>query len=102
MTADDVFAEAMADLTDEIGSDAVYTYGSSGEYMVDCKVLVEQEVVEQGGGQGALVQVTTIEARLAEVGQEPDRGDTFAVGATTYTVEDVLENDGTWVKVAVR
>jgi hypothetical protein len=63
---------------------------------------IEVEPQPDGFAGGAWTQVTTIEGLLADFGGEPDTGDTVVIGTTTYTIKRVLENDGRWVKVAVK
>lgn len=78
------------------------TYSGSG---LPCAVMIAKGIVLQPGGFVSAVsaQGITIEAALDDLGQEPDRGDTFVVAspAAVYTVLSVLENDGHVVKVQV-
>jgi hypothetical protein len=102
MTAETVFAAAMAAIAEGIGHPATYT--PAGGQAVTLRVNLEVEVEPQpdGYGGGAWTQITTIEGLISGFGREPDIGDTVAIGAVTYTVKRVLENDGLWVKVAVK
>jgi len=45
---------------------------------------------------------TTIEYLLDDIGSEADEGDVFSIDGTDYTVTRVLQNDGRFVKVAVK
>lgn len=68
-------------------------------------VYVTQNAELQPAGFDAQVvaQGITLEAALADLGKEPDRGETFTAAAgTIYTVLSVLENDGSIVKVQVK
>lgn len=102
MSEEDTFDEIGEDLFDDLGVDATFT-PSVGD-PVSCKVNLEIGVDLQPGGLDAQVwrSETTIEYRLAEVGKEADRDETFTVGGTVYTVKDVVENDGRFVKVNVK
>ena len=102
MTTADVFDSAMEDLAEGIGRTATYT-PAGGEAVTLCVNLeIEVEAQPDGFAGGAWTQVTTIEGLLADFVQEPDNGDAVVIGATTYTVTRVLENDGTFCKVAVK
>ncbi|MFZ7126408.1 MAG: head-tail joining protein [Desulfobacterales bacterium] len=69
---------------------------------VACLVLLEEEAsVVSAEAFSAWQQMTTIEARLSEIGAEPSAGDVFTVGSVDYAVRQVLENDGYTVKVQV-
>ena len=98
----EAFAQAGVDILATIGEDATYT--PAGGETASPKVNVETEVEGQPNGMNgtAWVQIQTIEGLLSEFGQEPNVGDTITVGATTYTVKRVIENDGIFVKVAVK
>lgn len=96
------FDNAFTDLVTTMGSAATYT--PSGGDAVSLYALVEKGVQPQPGAYDAQAwqQGITISARLDDLGQEPNRDDTIKVGATTYTVLAVLENDGQFVRVSVR
>jgi hypothetical protein len=98
----DVFANALRDIFGSaVADDTVYTpLGGAG---IACRVLIERNVLLQPSGMDAQVveQGTTIEAILADVGAEPNRGDTFAIGTETFTVQSIAENDGMTVKIIV-
>lgn len=98
------FTDAMDDLAATLGETATYTPADGGAVVSGVPVNVELEVEEQPGGyEGpAWTQVMTVEGRLADFGGQPNKDDTIAIGATTYTVRRVLEDDGVFVKVAVR
>lgn len=102
MATDAVFAAAMADLAETLGTAAVYApaVGDPVSLQVNMEIEVEQQ---PGGYEGpAWAQIQTIEGLLADFGQEPNEGDTIEIDSTTYTVKRVLENDGIFCKVAVR
>lgn len=82
------------------GSDSVYTPLSGSA--VPCKIFIEFEVRLQPALDGQTwEEATVITARLAEIGKEPTRGETFLYDETSYTVQKVIENDGLTVQVAV-
>ncbi|MBW2342509.1 MAG: hypothetical protein JRF53_00590 [Deltaproteobacteria bacterium] len=102
MTAEEIFDKAEERIFDRLGKDAVFTPAVGDP--VSCKVNLEKGSDFQPGGLDAQVwgSETSIEYRLAEVGKEADRDEVFTVGGTDYTVKDVMENDGRFVKVAVK
>ena len=85
-----------------IGISATYT-PSSGD-PVTLTVNIQRNVEAQAEtftGQ-SWVKVDTLECLLAEAGKEPDKDETFATASYTYTVDSVIENDGTFVKMVVK
>ena len=105
MSEEATFTQAAQDIFDALGQSAVFT-PSVGD-PVSCVVNPEIEVEFQPAGESQVwEQGTTIEYMLAEVGKEADPGETFLIAAGiyagTYTVKAVLENDGRFVKVAVK
>jgi hypothetical protein len=99
-----IFTDAMDDLTGTLGETAVYTPGDGGAAVSGVPVNVEIEVEGQPDGYNgtAWTQIQTVEGLLADFGQEPNEGDTIEMAGTIYTVKRVLENDGIFVKMAVR
>lgn len=98
----DPFAKAVADIFNSaVGADATFTL--AGGTAVSCRVILERNVLMQPSSMDVQVweRGTTIEAQLAEIINEPDRGDTFAVGSETFTVQSIEENDGITVKAIV-
>lgn len=98
----DPFAKAVADIFNSvIGVDATFTL--AGSTAIPCRVILERSVLMQPTSMDAQVyeRGTTIEAQLAEITNEPNRGDTFTVGTETFTVQSIEENDGITVKVIV-
>jgi hypothetical protein len=98
----DPFAQAVADIFNSaVGEDATFT--PAGGAAIPCRVILERNVLMQPTSLQAQVweRGTTIEAQLAEIINEPDRGDTFTVGTETFTVQSIEENDGLTVKVIV-
>jgi len=102
MSEEDTFDEIAEDLFDDLAVAATFTPAVGDA--VSCKVNLEKGTDFQPGGLDAQVwgSETTIEYRLAEVGKEADRDEVFTVAGTDYTVKDVMENDGRFVKVAVK
>lgn len=99
-TTFDEIAEDLFD-DDDFCVDATFT-PSVGD-TVWCRINLEIATEVQPAGLDAQVwgSQTTIEYRLDEVGKEADRGETFTVEGTVYTVKDIMENDGRFVKVSV-
>jgi hypothetical protein len=76
----------------DLGLDALYKAGGAGAG-VACRVITRQpdELTEFGGSQ--LVRATTlIDVRISEVAA-PREGDSFVVGATTYTIAGTPRRD---------
>ncbi len=96
-----VFADALPDMFDAAGEDAVFTPEAGAA--IPCKVFPEFNVQLQPAGADAQVwqRGTTIEALLSVLGREPNRGETFTMDGIVYTVQAPLENDGLTVKVVV-
>lgn len=103
----DPFANAVTDIFNSaVGADAVYTPVSGAA--MPCRVLLERNVLMQPSSAEAQVYEhgTTIEAQLAEILAEPNRGATFLVNpdtddAETFTVQTIDQNDGLTVKAIV-
>jgi hypothetical protein len=107
MSEESTFDQAVEDIFEILGEDAVFN-PSSGPPVEDCKVILDKDTSQEPGGYDAqvFVVVRTLEYRLAEVGKEADPGETFVVGGKTWTVEGPFEdpdsNDQRCVKVVVR
>ena len=99
---DAIFTQAVADILDApVGDDA--TYNPAGGAPVACRVIVNRDIMLQPDGitaQAAAIG-TSIEADLSVIGAEPNRGDTFTVGAETFTVQAISRNDGIIVEAIV-
>jgi hypothetical protein len=70
---------------------------------VSLQILFTPAVDLQPGGVTAQVweQGTTIEVIYADIGREPNRGETITYDGTVYTIQTILANDGITVKMAV-
>jgi len=99
-----VFTDAMDDLAATLGETATYTPGDGGAAVSGVRVNLEDEVEGQpdGFGGAAWTSVRTVECLLDELGQAPVDGDTFTIGTTVWTVGRIVENDGVFVKCAVK
>lgn len=92
---DAIFGQSCRDIFDSpLGDDAVFT--PSGGAAISCRVLIDRSVLLQPTGAEAQVfeRGTTIEVILADIGVEPNRGDTFVIGTETYAVQTIDSNDG--------
>lgn len=71
---------------------------------VSCSVDIRHAVEYSTSGMNSqyVERGTTLEYLLSETGQVARIGDTFLVGATTWTVEYILYNDGRFAKVVVK
>lgn len=96
-----VFGEALSDIFEAAAETAVFTPATGSP--VDCQVEIDFDVSLQPAGAEAQVwqQGTTIEALLSAIGREPNRGETFTVDGTVYTVQAILANNKLTVKVVV-
>lgn len=98
----DPFVQAVADIFNSaVGVDATFT--PSGGAAIPCRVILERNVLMQPSSMDVQVweRGTTIEAQLAEIINEPNRGDAFTIGTETFTVQSIEENDGITVKAIV-
>ncbi len=101
-----IIGSALADAFAKVGEDAVFTPLSGDP--VPLKVFVEFGVaLEPDGFEGpSRQQAVIIEALLADLPHEPQKGEAFAVtedGVTaTYKVGRVIGNDRFTVKVACK
>ena len=96
-----VFQSAADAIFAKLGTSATYT-PSAGD-AVSCSV-----VVQSGTGlmpmdtQAQFFGAETHLFCLVDECGEPDRGETFTVGGTTYTVDEVLDNNSYVVEMRVR
>lgn len=93
--------EAISDGFADMGEDATFIPATGS--VVVCKVLIDFNVLLQPSGMDAQVweRGTKIEALLADLGREPNRGEIFTVDGIAYTVQGIIENDGITVKMVV-
>jgi hypothetical protein len=99
---DDIFKQAAIDILNSPVGEAA-TYNPAGGTPVPCRVIVNRDILLQPDGitaQASAIGIS-IEADLSVIGQEPNRGDTFAVGAETFTVQAISRNDGIIVEAIV-
>src|SRR5574343_213796 len=89
-----VFGDALSELINsDLGADAIYTPVSGTAKSV--RVFIDRNTNLQPTGFDAQVfeRGTSIEALLADLVAEPNRGDTFLVAGITYTVQTIEDND---------
>lgn len=86
-----------------VGESAVFTPATSPVVTVACNVCLDTAIQGQPGGFTAQPwqEGSAITAILADFVAEPNIGETFVIDSATYTVSEVLENDGIIVKMAV-
>jgi hypothetical protein len=84
------------------GQSATFTPTAGAAVTLSVDVSRKTEYQVQGFETGAAGSEITVEAILDDLGSLPTRGATFLVGTTTYTVTHILENDGRFVKCAVK
>ncbi len=96
-----VFAAALPGIFQAAGEEASFAPATGAA--IPCMVFIDFNVQLQPAGLETQIwqRGTTIEALLTEILREPDRGETFTVDGTTYTVQAILENDGLTVKAVV-
>jgi hypothetical protein len=96
-----VFAAALPGIFEAAGESA--TFNPATGVAIDCMVFIDFNVMLQPNGTETQVweRGTTIECLFSDIGREPNRGETFEVDGTTYTIQAILENDGLTVKMQV-
>lgn len=101
MGAQDILAQAVADVFNTLGQEAIFTpaAGDPVAMMVDLDL---ETAFQPGADMTVWESGATIEYALPDIGREANAGETFTIGATVYTVAAVMENDGFAVKVAVK
>ena len=84
----------------QVGVDAVYTPVTGDQ--VSCTVRLRHDVILQPSSYDAQIVETgsTIKALYSDVG-EPEKGSTFMIDETTYTVARITDNDRYFVVVQV-
>jgi len=86
--------------SDEFAEDATFTPVAGDA--VSCSVLLDKAIEEQPNFEAGYSQTgVEIEALVSDVGT-PGIGSTFLINSTTYTVKQIIENDGDFVRMAVR
>ncbi len=97
-----MFLSAAAVIFDKLGTPATYVPNEPVD-AISCTVVVQS-------GTGLMPMDTQAQfwgdethlfCLVDECG-EPDRGETFTVGSTTYTVDEVLDNNSYVVEMRVR
>jgi len=105
-TTDAIFDAAAADIVALGARDATYLPNAGGSVSLRVFYQVEVEMQPDGHMGTAWAEQQTVQGLLSDFGQEPDQGDTIEIdqpaGTKTYTIARVLENDGRWVKLAVK
>ena len=96
------FDSMVSDVFATLGTAAVFTPAAGSE--VSLYIGIEVEHFADPGGYQAQVAgtVTEIEYIISDIGRVAVIGETFTVGATTYTIQQEIENDGLTAKVIVR
>lgn len=101
MTFESFWDNADTDLMSVIGTAATYTpYGGSPVLLnvnLVVSIVMQPDLTTQ-----AWAQIKSIDVLLSDVTTEPNRNDTFLIGSTTYTVTEVIANDGRFVKLGVK
>jgi len=101
-TGAEIFGAALTDIFNSpIGDDATYTpYGGTAKSI---RVIINKSVLLQPAGDAQVYERgVTIEAILADVVTEPNRGSTFVIGSETFTVQSIDSNDGYTVVCVVK
>ncbi len=93
MAVETLLDAAGLDVFDIMGQAAIFTPATGST--VSCQVVIDSAVKMQTEGQEtqAWAGRFTIEGLISVLGREPNRDETFTVGATTYTVQTLLENN---------
>lgn len=101
MSEEAAFDTMADDLFDQLGVDATFTPSAGDPVML--KVAFKSLLAMQPTGYEtrSWQAENSIEFVLADIGREPNRGETFTVDSTSYRVEAVIENTGRFCSVAV-
>lgn len=100
MGFNDFIGQAAGDLFAEMGQPA--TFIPSEGNVVDCTVVLEERTDMQPDILGqSYERITVVKGLFSEI-EEPSEGERFIIGQTTYTVVDVIENDGYFVDCHVK
>lgn len=85
----------------QIAAPAVYTDTDLNE--TPCNIILDHDVILQPSSYDAQVVEpgSTIEALYSDVG-EPEKGATFVIDDTTYTVQRITDNDKVFVTMVVK
>lgn len=102
MSADDIFDKAASAAFARLGTAAVFQPESGAPVGLQVELVRDQQL--QPADTSAQIWATgiTIEYILADLGREANRGETFTVGAVTWTVREVVANDGQFCMVVVK
>lgn len=103
--AGDIKDQAAVDIFMSIADPGPVTFNpATGDPVPNCYVDIRKDIqFSTDGMDSQFVQVgTTLEYLLAETGQIAKIGESFLVGATTWTIKHILENDGRFAKVVVK
>lgn len=102
MTITDILDFAGDSIFAAAGQTATFTPVTGSAVSVSVNVSRGTQYQPGGFESGAAGSEITVEAVLDDLGGTPTRGSMFLVGVTTYTVTHVIENDGRFVKCAVK
>ena len=99
---DDMAEDLSAD--DAMSQAAVFTPAAGDPVWIRVDLVAGEKYQPGGLESQTWGSETTIEYVLSALGREANPGETFTMDAdgAVYTVSDVLENDGWFVKVAVK
>jgi hypothetical protein len=101
MTINSILDAAGQDIRTKIGEEATFTPYGGSPYSV-LVIFHSNLKLQPEGYDGAVVaEVKTIDILKSDLSSDPKKRDTIVIGATTYTVNEKILDDGTWVKVAV-
>jgi len=97
----DILQTAAENITSHAGESATYTPASGDP--VTCIVILAHDALIQADGYDISTATlgTTIQAMVSDVGTV-NRGDTYTVDGTTYTVQRIEANDGVMVTAVVK
>jgi hypothetical protein len=101
MSEEAAFDTMADDLFDQLGVDATFTPATGDpvalKVVFKSMLAMQPTSYETRSWQGE----DSIEFVLDDLGREPNRGETFTVESTVYTVQGVVANDGRFCTVAV-
>jgi len=100
-----IFDDGAVDLWDTWPEAVAATFTPlSGPEVTGFKIVIDSSLkyLPEGFDAQTWGNNVTIEYLVAQVGREAKQGEKFTAGGVTYTVVDVMENDGRFCKVIAR
>ena len=91
-----------ADIAKCFNSLATFTPATGTPVSLRCELLTSVDPQPMGYDGVAWSQKTTIECLLSDLPSQPDKGETYTIDGTDYTVAEIVEDDGHFVTCEVK